>query len=153
MEMNLLQKGVNASILTRVIAFIIDLMAIEFVIVWPFSSVIESYIIGGSFAETMEWISRNEVSGLYPLIAVLTALMIAYFAVFEYKYGQTPGKMIMKIKVISLTKNMEAWQAVARALFLVPLYPLNLVDLVYVFFNQDNQRILEYFSKTKTVGE
>tara|TARA_B100000315_G_C14333836_1_gene476471 strand:- start:116 stop:589 length:474 start_codon:yes stop_codon:yes gene_type:complete len=146
-------SGVNASLVKRFIAFIVDFLLIEFIIVAPFGKIISNYIIEGTFEETFSYMMSTDAlfAQLYPIIITITLLAIAYFAIFEYKYGQTPGKMLLKLKVISQTKKLLPWQLVVRALLLIPFYPLTFIDVIYVFFNQDNQRVLEYLSKTKTV--
>lgn len=154
MDLKIPKANVNASLLKRAIAFIIDFFIIEFIVVAPFGKIVSDYVVDGSFVETLNWMMSNDAlfGELYGIIVAITLLSIAYFMVFEYKYGQSIGKMIMKLKVISLTKKNHVWQHLVRSLFLIPLYPLTFIDLIYVFFNQENQRILEYLSKTKVVG-
>lgn len=110
-DLNLPQRQsfvAKASLLRRFIAFLIDLIIINFVIVAPFAGYFKKYLPeANTFSETMELLESNplilqKLSGLMILISIIVVL---YFAVLEWKIGQSVGKAIMKIYVISVPET------------------------------------------------
>lgn len=101
------------------------------------------------------------VAILYPLIAAvniyqilrlwlpLTAvLIIIYFTYFEGRYGVTPGKSVMKLKVKSLEGNMNYWKAFIRNLSKIFWLPL-IVDVIIGFvLGSPRRRVLDRLAKT-----
>lgn len=149
----------NASLIKRGIAFIIDLLILNLLIIYPFkkylSNLIPEFI---SFEESYNYILNNpEISySIYSISIAIAILTIAYFSILELKLGQTIGKKILKLKVISTTKEQKVWQYIIRSLFLIPLFPfmlLWLLDPIYLFFNKQSQRFTESLSKTKVIQE
>ena len=147
-------KNANASLLKRLVAFVLDFLIIEMIIVWPFGRFIKPYVVEGSFSSSFNSLLANDAAfqGLYPVIFAITILSIAYFTLFEFYYQQTIGKMLMKLKVISLQKKLTVNNCIIRSLFIIPFYLITFIDIIYVFFNKENQRVLEFLTKTKTVS-
>tara|TARA_Y100000310_G_scaffold305823_1_gene346413 strand:+ start:414 stop:809 length:396 start_codon:yes stop_codon:yes gene_type:complete len=129
------------------------MIIVELFVVSPFSRVLRGSITEGSFTEILEYLTSNEMllGNLLPVVVAITIMTIAYFTLFEFKYQQTIGKMIFKIKVVSLQKKLTIGACVVRALVVLPFYFVTLIDVIYALFNAENQRVLEYFTKTKTV--
>ena len=72
----------------------------------------------------------------------------------ERKTGQTIGKAVMKIYVVSDLSEMKAWQALTRSIAFIPLFPfflLWLLDPLFMFFTKTNQRLTEILSKTRVI--
>lgn len=95
------------------------------------------------------------------MIIVLFLLFAGYFAVFEWLWnGQTPGKRIMKLRVIREDgRPVTLWEAIARNLlrifdaipgFLIPIYS---VGLIVVFLSGRDQRVGDIFAGTVVIRE
>ena len=81
----------------RVLAYIIDLLIVEIIILSPLKNKIDI----NSLLVSIQ--SNNLI-----LIGFLSAVLsIMYWVILEYKLRQTIGGMIMKIKVKSEKKNLE----------------------------------------------
>jgi len=142
-------KIIPSSLWKRFGAFVFDILIIEFVLLYPFTSIAEraAKSIDASFI-TFE-------GPLIGLIFSVAAIYILYFALFEYYLGQTVGKMLMKIKSVSLTgKKMSFWQAICRNLFLLPVIPfilLWIIDPIFIIWKKIS--FSEILTKTATVEE
>lgn len=95
------------------------------------------------------------------LIIVLFVLFSGYFAFFEWWWdGQTPGKRLMKLRVIREDgRPITLWEAIARNLlrifdaipgFVVPIYS---IGLIVVFLNSRDQRVGDMFAGTVVIRE
>lgn len=95
------------------------------------------------------------------LIIVLFLIFAGYFVVFEWLWnGQTPGKRLMKLRVIREDgRPVTFWEALARNLlrifdalpgFIIPIYS---VGLIMVFMSRRDQRIGDIFAGTVVIRE
>ena len=159
--MNNIGKGktflAQASVLKRLIAFLIDLFIINLIILFPFRRVFEKILPdSGSFSKTVDFLSNNSAYSTSITVIILTIafLSILYFMIFEKRLQQSPGKMLFNLYVKSQTKDLKYWQLFVRSMFLIPLFPFVLlwfIDPIVMFFNKDGQRLSEILSKTKVV--
>lgn len=143
-EIHLVTKNVIAPFWKRVLAYIIDLLVVEIIIVWPFRGFFEkaeiSYV--NLFREAIEqnliWVSF-----------FIMVLSLAYWVLFEWKLRQTIGKMLLNLYVVS-KNELRFSQALMRNL--TKPFPLALlVDVAYMFFKRENQRLFERFSGTNVI--
>ena len=95
------------------------------------------------------------------LIIVIFLLFSGYFIFFEWLMnGQTPGKRLMKLRVIREDgRPITLWEAIARNLlrifdavpgFVVPVYS---VGLISIFMSRRDQRIGDLFAGTVVIRE
>lgn len=95
------------------------------------------------------------------LIIVIFALFAGYFVFFEWLWnGQTPGKRLMKLRVIREDgRPITLWEALARNLlrifdavpgFVLPIYSIGLIT---IFMSNCDQRIGDMFAGTVVVRE
>jgi len=141
----------------RMFAFIIDLLIINIVIIYPFRGVFIKYFSGISIAQSFS--SNNIIvpTDAYWAIFIISILALLYFTFFDYYLGQTPGKMLLKIKVISTKDKDESinmWRALLRNCYVLPFFPFYIfwfVEPIYLAFYKE--RFLEKISSTKTVFE
>ena len=114
-----------ASIWKRAIAFIIDLLIIEFIIALPFRGIFTRMIPAGSLKETYSYLqSHPGVSTKMNMVMVVIGLLaLLYFAILEIKIQQTIGKMFMNIYVKSMTKRLTFWQCLVRNMFFILIFP------------------------------
>src|SRR3989338_6563750 len=141
----------------RLVAFIIDLLVLDFVVVLPFRKVFARLVpdttsINSIYAYLT---ARPEINVWLTFISVMVGILsIAYFVILEGRLNQSIGKLIMKIYVKSLENKITVWQHIVRSLFLLPVFPfvlLWLLDPLFMFFTASNQRLSEILSRTKTV--
>lgn len=95
------------------------------------------------------------------LIIVLFLIFAGYFIAFEWLWnGQTPGKRLMKLRVIRDDgRPLTLWEAIARNLlrigdavpgFVLPVYS---VGLIVIFLSGRDQRLGDIFAGTVVVRE
>ncbi len=95
------------------------------------------------------------------MIIVLFFVFAGYFIVFEWLWnGQTPGKRLMKLRVIREDgRPVTLWEAVARNLlricdavpgFILPVYS---IGLIVIFLSSRDQRVGDIFAGTVVVRE
>jgi uncharacterized RDD family membrane protein YckC len=106
-------QGVQlASFVSRLVAFFIDLVISSFIFL------IVVYF-GIMLLEKTGWVSSNanyhfdlDYHNWYSIV-----LLILYFGLFTYfSNGKTPGKWLMKIRVVSLLhEKMSLWHSIERA--------------------------------------
>ena len=95
------------------------------------------------------------------MIIILFLLFAGYFIVFEWVWnGQTPGKRLMKLRVIREDgRPITLWESIARNLlrifdavpgFVVPIYS---VGLIVIFLSDRDQRMGDIFAGTVVIRE
>lgn len=95
------------------------------------------------------------------MIFLLFIVFVGYFIFFEWLWsGQTPGKRLMKLRVIRDDgRPLTLWEAMARNLlrcfdampgFIIPVYS---VGLISAFVSRRDQRIGDLFAGTVVVRE
>lgn len=148
-----------ASVWKRLLAFVADLLIINLIIFFPFKRILQRAVPEfGSYSEAYSFLSSNQsyTTTLTMVSLVMSLFAVLYFVLLEKKLGQTPGKMLFNISVISDMKKASFWQFLVRSLFIIPVFPfvlLWIIDPLFMFFTKTNQRLSEIISKTKTVAK
>ncbi|HOI18543.1 MAG TPA: RDD family protein [Candidatus Woesearchaeota archaeon] len=143
--------GTNALISKRVLAFLIDIIIISLLILPAYLPVANDYQ-GLSFEQIGQKVESDQYLLMLPFYAGLIAFF--YFTLLEYSFSQTFGKKAFGIYVVNLEGKMTFGKALLRSvLFLdIPFFGLlRAFDFGYALFNPNNQRLLEQFSKTKSI--
>jgi uncharacterized RDD family membrane protein YckC len=140
----------------RLLAFIIDIMIINFVILFPFRRLFQKIVPSSlGFKETFEAVNAPELNSVIVLMSIFSAiLMVLYFVLLEGKLRQSIGKILTGIYVVGEAKELRLWQLLVRNLFLVPFFPFILlwvVDPAFMLLTKDNKRLSEILSKTRVV--
>ncbi len=95
--------------------------------------------------------STNSLQILGYWLILVAFIIIVYFTYFEGKYGVTPGKNLMKLKVKAQNGEMSYNKAFIRNLSKILWLPL-IVDLLVGFiFGSPRQRYLDRLAKTEVV--
>ena len=152
----------------RLLSFIIDILILEFFIIGSFRIPI-SKLIGNNkgIMETYTAMQQNLflTEKFTAIIILISLLSYFYFVLLEYLIGQTPGKIILKLKTIKIPNLAgkkeyntipKFWQCLIRSLFIFPITPfifLWILDPLFFFFSPNKQRLIEYLSKTVVVQE
>lgn len=124
-----------------------------FVVAW-----ILAWIASGSstslFEDSPKWVTAIMIIAVFVLFS-------SYFVVFEWLWnGQTPGKRLMKLRVIREDgRPLTLWEAIVRNLlriadaapgFVIPVYS---VGLITIFLNARDQRLGDIFAGTVVIRE
>ena len=149
----------HAAIWKRAASFIADMIIIQLIIFSPFAGAIQSSIpVSSDFMGNYNYFQSHPgiIDQLYAVIGLIFFLMFLYFTIFEYKMGQTPGKMIFRLYVAAADKkeSLSIWKVILRNLAVIPVIPfaaLWIIDPVYMIFT--GQRLSDVFSKTKVIEE
>ncbi len=144
-----------ASVLKRIAAFIVDMIILEFVLMWPFRKIFTAQVPTDSLKITTDFFSTNPeiATGLYISAGIVAGLAILYFAVLEWKFQQTIGKMIFGLYVTN-KKRLNLATCIFRNIFLIPFFPFILLlvtEPLFMIFTKEHQRLLEIITKTKVV--
>ncbi len=141
----------------RLAAFFIDIIIINLVILFPFRNLFQNIVPKEySFSEAYRLLgSSASYSSLITSVSfVMSVLVVFYFFLLEKRMGQTIGKMLMRIHVVSDDSNLKAWQMLVRNIVFIPVFPfilLWLLDPLFMFFTKTNQRLTEILSRTRVV--
>ncbi len=144
----------SAPIWRRLLAFGIDVAALDLIVLSPFQKLLEDILPAKDYSAIQLHLTQNPnlTNTLTTVLFFAGIVMLLYFSILDYK-ANTIGKKLMKIKAVSETKELKYWQCLVRSMFVVPVFPfilLWIIDPLYVFFNPGQQRLLERLSKTKT---
>ena len=146
-----------ATLWKRILAFILDLVIIDLVLLFPLRRLLEKIVpLDMGIQETYQYLTTNTqvATALTFITFTIGVLALLYFSLLELKLNQTIGKMVFKIYVISINKELNFWQCIGRNLFALPFFPfiiLWVVDPIFMFMTKDNRRLSEILTKTKTI--
>ena len=141
-------KKVLVSAWRRLLAFVFDVLIVEFLLLYPFTNAAER-----AFSSPGSYSFMAFQGPVLSLILAASAIYVLYFTLFEWLLGQTIGKMLMR--TLSLTignKKMSFWQALGRNLFLIPVIPfvfLLVLDIIFIIWRRIS--LSEMLTRTKTV--
>lgn len=152
-----------ASIGNRFLAVAIDHFIQYFayiIIVWTFLSLAG---VGNPFQNTAVEDALMDLPKWTIAIAILVVFLLfsSYFIFFEWLWnGQTPGKRLMKLRVIREDgRPITLWEAIARNLLRIfdalpgGVIPIYSIGLITIFFNSRDQRIGDLFAGTVVIRE
>lgn len=128
----------------RGIAFVIDSIVISFIISTPFASAIT--IESNNLLETFQTTLTTEFFLITLIIAILT---LTYWSILEWQFQQSVGKVVLKLKVKSIKKQLTFKQALTRNITKISTIIL-LIDCLNIL-KKKNQRYFEKISNTKVV--
>ncbi len=128
----------------RLWAFVVDLLCI---------TGITSIAIDWIF-QLFNWEMSTAVFSAYGLLSLL--IYLAYFTLLtKLNQGQTIGKMIFGIRVISFTEEELSWETVlireTACRFILQAYPLFLLGYLPAAFTGKKQHTGDYFADTSVV--
>lgn len=145
-----LLKNNRASVWKRGLAYIIDLLVINFVIVYPFQSLLNKTPLSLTSLDFKSLLGIDTTQILV-ITAIIGILSIAYWSILEYRIGQSLGKIILNLKV-ETKGELTFMQALIRNLS-KPFLFIMLIDVIYMGFSHEKQRLFEKWSKTWVIQE
>lgn len=131
-------KDQQAAFWKRVAAYIFDFMLIDLIIIWPFKKHLGT--------QTITSLLTADSQKLYIISFSAAILTLAYWILFELNLGQTPGKMLFNLFVIS--KQKPTFNAILLRNITKPFILILILDVLYMFFKKENQRFTEKLSNT-----
>ena len=157
MKLNLPKMRVveaQASFWKRTLAFLIDILIINAVILSPFRAAINSLLPEpGSTSEMISFLTSTDLpASLYIIAFSISLLIYLYFVLMDFKIGQSVGKVVMKLSV--KPKDLKLWQCLVRNLELIPFFPfaiLMFLDPIFLIFK--GYRLSEHLAKTATIEQ
>lgn len=135
----------DARLLRRLVAFLGDLLLLDLFVFAAFSPILlsaERQLLSafrGGF---------SVAPGVYAAGVSMALIALAYFALFEYLLGQTPGMMLLSLHA----ENVTLGKALIRNSFLLPLFPFPLLwilEPIHLLWRKT--RLLELLTGTRTV--
>ncbi|MEM0231338.1 MAG: RDD family protein [Candidatus Woesearchaeota archaeon] len=172
--------AVNAGFLVRGVALLVDLLLLRFTIAIPFVNKLLSFyeMAGIPVHETNSTLNSSEIFNVsqayfesHPevlnqfflwLFGMFAAFWL-YFSLMEFFFGQTFGKMLIKLAVIKDEKEevrdgkslkpsiFKCLLKNVRFLTIFPFFLIWLFDLLFLLFRKDRRTFSEVISGTKTV--
>ncbi|MBN1156451.1 RDD family protein [Candidatus Woesearchaeota archaeon] len=151
-----------ASLIRRILAFVLDLFVIDIVIAGFFKGKISLMLpeaAGFSEVQTIMQSSQALIAQLSSIILAISLISLLYFSVMQAVLSQTVGMMVLNIYVMQQGKKIAAptfWQGIIRNIFVFPFFPffvLWLTEPLFLIFSRSRMRMLEVLSKTVTVEE
>ncbi|MBI2109970.1 RDD family protein [Candidatus Woesearchaeota archaeon] len=137
---------VQASFARRGTAYIIDVLVVLLIIITPFYHNADK-----SPVSDIKSLIKPELTKTQAIAAtIISILVILYWAVFEYMFNQSIGKMLTRIQVISLSKRLSFSQVIVRNISKFSSI-IVLIDCLNMLISKSNQRFLEKLSKTQAV--
>jgi uncharacterized RDD family membrane protein YckC len=146
---------VNASFLNRGLALILDLFIVNLIVLFPFHGLFTRVVPHDSIASTFRFITQGNLpqSLVITFTVVNMVMTFLYFFLLERKIGQTPGKILMNLRVVHVESRAQPNTMLRTVLFVLVLHFtfVAIIDIGYALFNEHNQRLGEFLSKTKVV--
>lgn len=146
---------INSEFVRRAIAFFIDLLVIQFIIISPFRELLRLLIPTGSFSKAYSMLSASQSPPAVYAISFFIAIMIfLYFTFSEYITGQSIGKKVMGLYVVSETERLSLSQVILRNLAIFPFFPfivLWIIDPGFMMFTKTQRRLSDIISRTKVI--
>ncbi|MEK6936579.1 MAG: RDD family protein [Nanoarchaeota archaeon] len=133
--------GFHVELWKRVLAYIIDVIIVNLIIVYPFK---------GFFGNFDDVIIKELGSEIFMVVLIISILTVLYWALLEFFLKQSVGKSLMNIYVRSTDKELGFWQCVLRNLSKINTILL-IIDSLKVLLKKDYQRYLEKLSRTEVV--
>ncbi|MBS3150074.1 RDD family protein [Candidatus Woesearchaeota archaeon] len=141
------EESKKASILKRTLAYIIDNLIIGIIVIYPFQNYLNKI---NKEIKITDIFTSNLTSDLYIIFLTIAILSLMYFSLFEYYLKQTIGKMILKIKVISIKKEFSFLQALLRNISKV-IDILLIIDIIYLLLSKEKERLFGKLSYTRVI--
>ncbi len=130
------------SLWKRVAAYIIDIIIVNLIIVYPFKGFFGNFENNGLLKELG--------SEIFMVFLIISALTILYWTLLEFFLRQSIGKALLNIYVRSTEKELKFWQCLVRNLSKINTLLL-FIDSLNILFNKEHQRYLEKMSNTEVV--
>ncbi|MEK6955686.1 MAG: RDD family protein [Nanoarchaeota archaeon] len=137
----MLNREYSASLWKRALAYLIDSIILNFVVVLQFD---------GSFSQ-LKLLKPEINTGIIMASLIIIVLQLLYFTILEYKLQQTIGKAILNLYVKSTLNGELKFTQVLLRNITKPFGIILLIDVIYMIYKKGNQRLFEVLSNTQVV--
>lgn len=143
------------SFFKRSIAVVLDFAVLFMTILAPVTTLLEKIMPKADFSTSYALLAENQkISSILSVtIVFIFVLVVLYFSMLEYFFGQTAGKRLMAIQVVTIHNQQPGLiQCIARNLVFLPVFPFILfwiIDPLYLLLTK--QTLSDQLTKTKTV--
>ncbi|HIH26371.1 RDD family protein [Candidatus Woesearchaeota archaeon] len=137
----ILNREYSASLWKRMVAYLIDSIILNFVVVLQFNN---------SFSD-IKLLSPQINTGIIMASLIIIVLQLFYFTILEYKLQQTIGKTLLNLYVKSTINNELTFIQVLLRNITKPFGIILLIDVIYMIYKKGNQRLFEVLSNTQVV--
>lgn len=131
-------KNRNVSLWRRLLAYLIDILLLNFVVIFPFAPVLKS------FKDKNAILTGFNLDIFLALLSV-SVLSYVYFVYLDYKLRKTLGKIILRFKTNG--KNLTLGRLLVRNIT-KPFLILYALDILYMLYKGIDQRYTEIISNT-----
>lgn len=138
-------KEFPAALWKRAVAYLIDSLIIGLIIAFPFENILKQY---AEKPLTFFFSNVNVLMQMFLVTLASALILMAYWTIFEFKFQQSIGKMLLNIKVHSLKGTLTVRQAFLRNISKISTLLL-LLDVIYMLAKKGHQRYLEIISNTE----
>lgn len=145
-----------ALIWKRMVAFMLDIIILDFVIGFPLRKVMTKVVPVNDFSGSYTYFLANpKATAILTVIIIFYGMLVMlYFAILEYHTGQTVGKIFTNIKVESDKKEISFFACLIRNMYFIFIFPFILlwvIDPLFMLFTKEKRRLSEILSGTRTV--
>lgn len=148
-----MQKTGQGLFWRRVGAYIVDSFIIAFLVITPFGSEFRIDAQPNNFSELLSIASQLWSVDFILMSLVISLLVLFYWSFLEFKFGQSVGKILFRLRVKSTRKGqVRWWQAVVRNVTKLSTILL-VLDVMYMLVKRGSQRYVEVLSGTVVVEE
>ena len=145
-------KQAPAKFWKRVVAYIIDSIIISFIITTPFTSALTTKEVT-NFTELYAYLQTTFSTTFLMMSLIIALLTLVYWTILEWKFQQTPGKVFLKLTVISKKKPISFKQALVRNITKLSTIIL-IIDCIGIIRNKTTkQRFFEKITNTQVIEE
>lgn len=137
----------EATVWKRFVAFLVDVLIIDLLLLAPFNVVYAQYDI--DISSLLQGGASSLPSGLLFAGFLAGIVFLLYFALLERHLRATIG---MRLFGLRIQGGDGFWRCVARNLYALPIFPLQLLWVIEpVHLLLTKKRLLEQLTKTRTV--
>ena len=148
---------IDSGFVRRTIAFFIDLLIIQFIIISPFKDLLRRLLPVGSLGDAYSMLGNGQTSSsVYAISFFIIIMIFLYFTFSEYVTGQSIGKKMMGLYVVSAEAGgrLSLSQVMLRNVALFPFFPFIIfwiVDPGFMMFTKTQRRLSDILSRTKVI--
>ncbi len=140
------ERYLPATIWKRVFAYLLDSLIISVVIALPFQKLFPKD--AANYAFFLQ--NPGEIGKMLLLVLLTAAMTVLYWSIFEYKFGQTLGKLILKIEVKAVSGKLTFYNFLLRNASKMSTLLLA-IDCWPLITGRSHQRHLERMSNTEVM--
>ncbi len=127
-------------------AYILDSLVVSFVVVFPLQKLFPKDTLNYTFFLQ----NPSEIGRMLLLVLLAAAITVLYWSVFEYKFGQTLGKLVMKIEVKAVSGKLTFYNFFLRNISKMSTLLLA-IDCWPLITGKSHQKYLEKMSNTEVM--